>query len=196
MQPDSAKNIVELVERLRSGTPIEWGEVEALVAHVPAWLTLVQLIHDRVATRQLLGYQLPDYPTLFIVPQALRERLLELFQPYAILLDQRYTPVERAARLESEAGVDVTSFCEKCLYDHDPMIVEAAQAVEEADQIRWTLVRGASVPEDSPDELLRSAPPDSAPREDALLHPTEAPEAQETPPKQNWLLRLFARRKA
>jgi hypothetical protein len=195
MQPDSAGNIVDLVEKLRASARVEWDEVEALVTHVPAWHQLVQLLRNSVSSKQLMGYQLPDIPSGFVPPEA-QERMRELFQPYAILLDQRHTPAERAVLLEKEAGVDVRAFCEECLHGHDPVVVEAAQTVLEAWQMQMTLVRGAGVPEDPPDELLRSAPPDSAPGEDALLHPAEAPDAPETPPARNWLQRLFARRKA
>jgi hypothetical protein len=190
MQSDNARNIVDLVERLRSDTPVEWGEVETLVAHIPAWRQLVQLLRESGAR-----FHRQAIPTFFVQPAA-QERLLELFRPYAILLEQSHSPAKRALQLEEEAGVDVRAFCEECLSDHDATIVEAARAVLEAWQLQKTLVRGAGMPEDRPDELLRAALPDRAPREDALLHPAEAPDAQDAPPERNWLLRLFARRKA
>lgn len=182
-------NIVTLVELLRTEPSLAWEEVEGLVAGFPGWQQGVALLRDHTRSfDDLYRPQAPNMNALF-VSDPVRERLLEMFRPYALLLDTRQTPAQRVVLLEEEAGVDVAAFCEECLQSDSPEIAAAAQEVQAANEAETTLLRTSSENEEG---LLRAA---SAQGEhvESLLHPSEPSEAAPQPEETGWLRRLFKR---
>jgi len=197
MSAENENPIVQLAELLASEERIEWDIVEDLVADVPGWLRLVQLMREpaRNITGGYTGRGSSPESGL-VVARTMRARLHEIFAPYAILLDTRLTPAERALRLKFVTGRDPLKFTEECLQAQIPEVVEAALVVREAAQSEETLLRGAAAPHTAPEELLRVGGLGELSREDLLL-PAGMPIAIEPAHRVlTWLQRLFSRRKA
>jgi hypothetical protein len=188
--------MVQLIELLESEERVEWDTVEELVADVPGWLNVVRLLRNP-ARNVAGGYAGRDTSpeSGLAVSRPMRARLYELFLPYSILLDMRFTPIERALRIKRETGKDPVKFGEECLQFQIPDVVEAARAVRAAAESEETLLRGTTAPQSAPEELLRLAGPGEV-SSSALLHPTGAPDpTQSSSATPTWLQRLFSRRK-
>jgi len=199
MAEQNKSPVVLLVELLESQARVEWETVEELVGDVPGWLRVVRMMRDpgRNVRGGYTGRAASPESGL-AVSREMRRRLHELFLPYAILLDARSTPTERAFRLKDEAGKIPIRFAEECLEAHIPAVVEAAQAVLDAAQSEETLLRGAMAPHIAPEELLRSVGADSHPdttSSAALLHPVDAMPSERAT-THTWLHRLISGRKS
>ena len=143
MSEQNDQNIVYLVERLKAAHQVTWEEVENLLAEFPGWLHGIQLLREHPESyRTPFGVPAPPSESIF-VPPAIRERMVESFQPYALLLCQRYTPSERIARLQA-AGVDADRFCRECLDNECAAVVTAATETLAACEEEQTLLRLAS----------------------------------------------------
>ncbi len=124
-----------------------------------------------------------------------RRQLLGIFRPYAILLNAEMTPAQKAARLQQEADVrNVRKFCAEALHVGSPEIAQAAEAIRAACDADAMLLRGASSPQQAPDELLRVAS-DTNPASEGLLRAadTAAPSEPHRPgpgPLQRFLRRF------
>ncbi|HLV81411.1 MAG TPA: hypothetical protein VKT32_14085 [Chthonomonadaceae bacterium] len=193
MSEPNAQNIVYLVERLRAAHQVTWEEVESLLSDFPGWLHGVQLLRDHPESYRS-PYGFPEPPTESVyVPGAARERMIELFQPYALLLSERHAPAERIARLQ-EAGVDVEPFCKECLHNACAAVVTAATETLEASEAEQTLLRMAAKQFEETGTLLRTA---SQTGEDgALLTPSSEPSeslSPSGPTRRSWLQRLLGR---
>ena len=139
MSRDKITNLVNLVALLEGDSPVAWSEVRRLVRGFPGWERLVELMLD------------PPLPTKggqffpqegFNVSSGMRQKLLETLQPYAILVSMESSPIECAALLERNTGVNAVAFCKQCVHDNTPEIADSARIVLEACRNQETLMRG------------------------------------------------------
>jgi hypothetical protein len=176
-------NIVLLVERLQEENEMELSEVQQLLEPYPGWSRWVDVLAtegDHFGPRSMaliLGTQ-AGAPGL--VRPKLREVMLSMLLPYALLLDERRAPIERAAQLIQQIHVDIPHFCEECFRNEDPEIVTAAQTVLAAFEAEHDLLRGADRPQDQAKELLR--PPVSSPVDSGSLLRASAENQEESKP--------------
>lgn len=189
MDIDKGAKIVRLVDLLSSEKLVAWQEVEELVNDFPGWRHMVERLHYPTPRITSIG----DPAQYTFLPRGMPQRLLAIFQPYALLLDARLEPAERAVRLHRDLGIDVTRFCKESLHDGSPEVSVAARSVLEACNNDRTLLRSASVPGDPPQQLLRTTSGDNSPS-DALLHPSSPPSPHNRTEKIGWFRRLFGRR--
>ena len=185
-----AADIIRLVELLEGDAPVEWDVVETLLAPFPGWQMLVQTMRDQNYGN--FNYIVPIRPPSLpseTAPTEVQSLLLEIFRPYALLVDDRYSPAERLARLQA-AEVNLEELYRQCLYNESEVVRAAAEAVQEVDQQRQSLLRGSSQHAVSTEDLLHSvaAPADSA---EDLLHLTPAPDSDAVATRQSWLQKLF-----
>lgn len=199
MSAEKIANVVRLVQHLEELPRVDWDEVERLLAEFPNWLRLVKILRYRSGALPTRVVTLGEPAAYLFLSDTQRRQLLEVFQPYALLLYPQHTPAERALRLRQN-GVEVDSFCQECFHDGTPEIVEAARAVLESWEAQQALLRGAAAPAAPAEQLLRAAQggPSHA---DALLQPTmppspeAGPDTDPAPPRTGWLRRLLARHK-
>jgi hypothetical protein len=189
-------DVVTLVELLKADRDVAWEEVESLVADFPGWRHVVSSLHSPAVNPIWRTVAYDEASEYAFVSSKKRQQLLDFFQPYAIFLDARRTPAQKAAQLTqlNPDGDRVRWFCREHLQDGLPEVAEAARAVLEACEADATLLRGASVPEEAREKLLRAAQP-GVPASDALLQPAAAPDAEDTAPPSGWIRRLFSRKK-
>lgn len=191
-------DVVTLVALLKADRDVAWEEVESLVAGFPGWRQIVSSLHDPAVNPIWRTVAYDEASEYAFLSSEKRQQLLDFFQPYAIFLDARLTPAQKAAQFMqwNPDGGRVRWFCREHLNDGLPEVAEAARAVLEACEADATLLRGASAPEEAEgEELLRAAHPGLS-SSDALLQPSTRPaDSGATPRSPAWLGRLFARRK-
>ena len=187
--PDN--DIVTLVEMLRMQDELPYDDVaERLRGHSgwQQWLTMVASGGDRFGIAGMSsGLNAPLDVSGLIQPR-LRAMLLEMLQPYAILLDERLPASERAIRLKAELSLEVDRFCEECMQSEALDIVAAAGAVQIANHEAKGLLRGSARASEPVQELLR-APISAQIAADTLLRSAAA--ARQISRKANWLQRLW-----
>lgn len=182
--------IARMVGYLQGEGPVKWELVEECVSDFPGWVRLMELMRcpPENADRRIMPRQRP--PEYTNVSDYSRARLLEIFEPYALLLDAARTPSERALALH-QAGYDVTAFCKENRVNGSREIADAAKTVLEACRAEKDLLRGSARPNLSV-ESLRAAPA-GANSDDSLLSPAEAPPKTTTKP--GFFARLTAKLK-
>lgn len=181
--------IVLLVERLREDNELEVSEVQQRLAAYPGWSQWANLIlmdgkHYGPSTVTLITGTQVGAPGL--VPARTRQALLNTLLPYALLLDSRHPPAERAIMLK-QAGIEVENFCKECFHNEDQEIKTAAYVVLTEYEMRLDLLRGSSRPEDLAAELLR--PPTAPTSAENLLRAADS--ARADTPQPGWLQRLW-----
>ena len=183
------EKIGRLVGYLQGEELVEWEQVEECVSGFPGWLRMTEMMRYPSATvdRRLMPRERPttDYT---VVSDYTRGQLLEIFRPYALLLDAARTPSERARALH-EADYDTIAFCKENQSNGSRDIAGAAKAILEACRAEKDLLRGSARPAVSARDALRPAPA-GAIQDDSLLSPSQAPPPVEPKPG------LFARLKA
>lgn len=184
MNQDLAAKLLQLVVLLEDETtPVEWDEAAELLTDFPDGDYLLTRLRMQSVSPLSFLFGLPGSRPEMIDPcLSLRKRgalLLEIL-PYAILLDERYTSLERACLIQ-QAGYDAVNFCENILsvgngyYGNKfrrfgDAASEALLTIAE----HQNLLRGSEKPNVPEKELLRAAQT-GAFRDDSLLHPAEAP---------------------
>jgi hypothetical protein len=184
-------DIVLLVERLQAEDALRYEEVVDRLSDYPGWSRWLEMVvsgGDRFRIPGLASSLNAPLDESGLITPRIRAMLLEQLFPYALLLDRRLTPTERALRLENALNIGAVRFCEECLQNENEEIVTEAQIVLEAYQAEQSLLRGAARPQDTGQELLR--PPASASTSpDALLRAAE--ETTVASPRVGWLRRLW-----
>jgi hypothetical protein len=190
---DRAADIIALADRLDAPEPLDWDEIEELVADFPGWLRLVQHLRYPSKSQATLIVQMGEPTQSTFVSGEKRQELRAFFRPYALLLDARCTPPQKVALLQ-KAGIDVPRFCTEHLQNGVAEITTAARQVLEAYEADATLLRGASALPAGTEELLRAAQPGASPGMEGLLQPAEPVVMPATPPVEaGWLQRLRAK---
>ena len=199
MNEESRRDLLQLVELLRDAPQIEWDQIESLLVGFPGWFQSVDYLRGQVTRQQasLPGWHTANtnWMNYYEVLPPMREKLLALFTPYALLLNPQLTQGERAQQLEEATEGRAREFCEECLQNALPMIVEAAREVLAACVAEESLLRGTTAPETPPSELLHLPQETSAANPASLLHPAETPRAASPSKPQGWFARLFHRQK-
>ncbi len=186
-ETDGAK-IGQLVSLLQSSKPVEWERVKEYVSGYPGWLYITTMMRypSQNVDRRLMPRE--REAELWFVSNYSREKLLEIFQPYALLLDPTRTPSERARALQ-EAGYDTVAFCKENQSNGSREIAAAAREALAACRAQKNLLRGSARPNDSA-EALRPALTGTE-RDDSLVTPSEAPPNPEQ--KEGFLARLTSK---
>lgn len=160
-RPDATarrSNLAELIGLLDSDREVSWSEVQRLVRGFPGFEGLIDLMLHPPAKATLWQPAMPEEK--MFVSDSLRPILASNIRPHAILLESHEVPVECAARLEREAGVDPDAFLRQCLKDRTPEVAAAAEQVLGARSQQTTLLRAAKpTPGARPDDataLLRA----------------------------------------
>jgi hypothetical protein len=161
-------NLMNLFALLEGTEEVAWRKVTCLLAGYPGWTHLVYMIRFRPHDTEFAEESDPQSE---YVSKSMRQRLLALFRPYVLLLNNQRSPLECMALLESEAEVDAVLFCKECRYNASPEIAAAAQSILDAANHQQT--------------LLRNAFPPIGPRS---IHAADMPEQ-----KKGWFRRLFKR---
>ena len=185
MQETDGEKIGRLVGYLQGKELVEWEQVEECVSGFPGWLRMTEMMRYPSASvdRRLMPRERPitDYT---VVSDFTRGQLLEIFRPYALLLDAARTPSERARAL-SEAGYNAVAFCKENKSNGSREIADAAQSTLAACRAGKDLLRCSARPDISVDSLRPSTTGTN--HADSLLSPSEAPPVEEPKPG------LFAR---
>jgi len=195
MTDSHAANLIRLVALLEGNAPVERDAVESLLAPFPGWLMLVQTMKDPNYGNfnYIAPIRPPSLPTETLPPEV-QSLLLEIFRPYALLVDERYSPAERLARLKA-AEVNMEELYRACLFNESEAIRTAAEAVQEAERQQQSLLRGSSQHAVGTEELLHPVSPSAKAAED-LLQPASPPDSVSAETRQNWLQKLFKGRSA
>ena len=173
MDETDSEKIERLVGYLRGSELLEWEQVEECVSGFPGWVRMLQMLRYPAANSntRLISMGSPlQYSA--VLPEK-RKQLLEIFLPYALLLDATRTPSERAAALKTE-GYDVAAFCKENQANGSREIADAARNVLQAHRTGKDLLRGSEKPEVSANELLRVAQSHDS-KDDSLLLPSDMP---------------------
>ena len=193
MNRDIAEKLLTLTALLQDEyTAVEWDEAAELLTDFPNGNYILSRLRNQVPLTFLFG--VPRYRAELLeplIPLDKRKRLIMEILPYSLLLDERYTILERACLIQ-EAGYDAVQFCNAILeagdrYYGSRRFGEAASEALLAIAEHQNLLRGASKPEVPANELLRAAQA-GAFRNDSLLHPSEEPPA---PPPRMGLMARF-----
>lgn len=185
MQETDGEKIGQLVGYLQGGEPVAWDEVEECVSGFPGWRRMTQMMRYLSSNPNMRMISMGSPAQYDLLTADKRAHLLEIFRPYALLLDPARTPAERALALH-QANYDTIAFCKENRANGSYEIANAARATLEACRAEKDLLRGSVRPEVPAAEMLRPAPTGTH-SADALLHPSEAPPAIEPKPG------LFAR---
>ncbi len=181
MNEDIADKLLRLVALLQDeNSPIEWDEAAELLTDFPGGDYIINRLRMQNVSPLifLLGAsRSADRVDPFLPPDK-RARLLREILPYALLLDSRYTSLERACLIQ-DAGYDAVKFCEAIIgfgdrYYGDRRFGDAASEALIVIAEHQNLLRGSERPDIAANELLRAAPT-GATRSDSLLQPSEAP---------------------
>ena len=172
MSETDGEKIGRLVGYLRGSDLVEWEQVDECVAGFPGWVRMMQMLRNPIANPNTRVISMGSPLQYSVVTADKRASLLEIFEPYALLLDPTRTPSERALAL-SQAGYDVMAFCKENRANGSRAIADAAKTTLEACRAEKDLLRGSARPNVSA-ESLRAAPT-GAERDDSLLHPSESP---------------------
>jgi hypothetical protein len=194
--PESApppSPIVELAEMLAGDKLVAWEDVEACLEDFPGWAEYAQRLRYPSLTSNNRMVFAGDPAQYSYLSAAQARALLRLFGPFAVLLDTRQTPFQRAHRLR-ELGVDPIEFIEESRHNASPAISEAAGEMLAAAESEGGLLRPVDDPAQAK-ELLHPAAPSG---EEGLLHPSEegsaTAERAAATKRPSWLQRLFGRR--
>ena len=189
MNEDIAAQLRQLVTLLQDEhSPVEWEQAGELLIDFPDGDYLLSwLRYQSVPALSFLFGLHGSRPERMdsCLPPDKRNLLLREILPYALLLDARYTSLERACLIQ-EAGYDAVKFCEEIIgigarYYGDHRFGEAASEALLVIAEHQNLLRGSEKPAIPANELLRPAQT-GATRDDSLLHPSEAPQAMEPKP--------------
>lgn len=186
MNEDIAENLLVLIDRLQEEhTPLLWEEAAKLLIDFPgAGQMLSRLRYQSVPPLMFLFGSYGSRPEVIDPCLTLgnRQRLIRALLPYSLLLDTRYTILERACLIQ-DAGYDAVKFCEEIVmgYDKSGRFQDAAGETLLVVEAHQNLLRGSEKPDVSASELLRAAQT-GATRDDSLLHPSQAPPVTEPKP--------------
>ena len=199
MNEDIAAQLLQLVALLQEEySPVEWEQAAELLIDFPDGdYLLSRLRYQNIPPLSFFFGSFGSRPESIdpCLPPDKRKALLRAILPYALLLDLRYTALERACLIQ-DAGYDAVKFCEAIIgignrYYGDRRFGDAASEALLVIAEHQNLLRGSQKPDIPASELLRAAQT-GAVRDDSLLHPAESPPVMEQRPG---LLARFKRRK-
>ncbi len=181
--------IVADLAELLTHPDAQWGDLEELLVDFPLESHYVHLLRRNQSSRALPNFFFGQAPsTDFTLDEDARQILLYRVLPYAILLDNRLTPLQQVTQLR-HADIDVEYFC-SWVQAFDALYAEAARAALQAWKDHFSLLRGSERAPEPANQLLRSACEAEADT-DTLLQPTHTIEPEHPPTKRGLLHRLL-----
>jgi hypothetical protein len=185
----SPSPIIDLMEMLRGDEPVAWDAAEACLVGFPGWATYVQRLRYPSLTSNNRLVHVGDPAQYSYLGTSQIRTLARLFGPFAVLLDTRRTPFERAHMLR-KLGVDPIQFATEGRHNASAAISLAAQEMLAAANSEGGLLRPAAFKSQEM-ELLRPVSPTGDAGADAdLLHPVDG---SVEPVRTTWWQRLAAR---